>query len=515
MAPLVLADQFAELVLWEPEPRRAAVLARVFERLGAPVTLIAAPLEELLAHQGRYRLVVLEDSYARLSRMAGGDVARAVARLVEPGGQCLVVTGNRWGWSNVKRACMFPKGGQASPDVGRLPSLGGLQRALRRASLNVQRVYCLYPDHRETEEMFGWNGSLPSHLNHGPARILDRLGLVKRTHNGLAVVAGHETIGGGFLDRLLEHVRERLALGATPEIGECRVQAIGTVLAFLRLPGGSQGVLRVALSTLARGRIERAGRMLDALGRRAPGLGALAPAQLDAGVFHERTYALEAKLPGVTAVRLMGAPEAAARVLEATVDFLAALNRVDRRAYRVDDAFAQQRLRPSFANMRRHFGPCSGRLDRIYDHLLRALRGHDLPLVWAHGDLNVGNVLLDGEGRTIAGIIDWDHGTQEGLPLHDLLHFLLSIRRLREDRRIGEVVVTAMEGRLFGPQERAALTRLAAVLEIPEGLVNPLLITYWAQHVAEQLDDTASQLTPAWIDDNFRTPLRRIAELVS
>jgi len=514
IAPLVLADQFAEVVVWESEPRRAGVLGRFFKRLGVPVNVVSAPLDTLLDHNGRYRLVVLEDSYAQLSRTHGSGVARSVSRLLEPGGQCLVVTGNRWGWDNIKRALTFPKRARALADVGGLPSLGGLRRALRDASLAAQRVYGLYPDHRDTEEMLGWNRSLPLHRNRGAARILDRLGLVKWVHHGLAVVAGHDTAGSSFIDGLLRHLRESLALNATPEISDCRFQEIGALLAFVRLPGNREGVLRVALSKLAQVRMERAGDILEALRTRAPELYALAPPQLAAGVFHGRTYTLEAKLPGVTAASLMVNPQATRRILESTLELLASLNQVERRSHHVDQGFVERRLGPWFATMQRYVGGCSDRLEKIYGHLTHAFRGLDLPLVWAHGDLNVDNMLLDPRDLTLTGVIDWDHGTREGLPLHDLLHFLLSVRRLSGDRPIGDVVVSAMEGRLFEPHERAALTRHGTMLGIPESLRTPLLITYWAQHVGEQLDEAAGQLTESWIDNNFRIPLERIGGLV-
>ena len=253
------------------------MLARFFKRLGVSVNVVTVPLDTLLDHNGRYRLVVLEDSYAQLSRTHGRRVARSVSRLLEPGGQCLVVTGNRWGWDHVKRAFTFSKRVRAVADVADLPSLGGLQRALRDASLAAQRVYGLYPDHRGTEEILGWNRSLPLHRNRGAARLLDRLGLVKWMHHGLAVVAGQDTVGSSFIDGLLRRLRESLALHTTPEIRDCRFREIGALLAFVRLPGNREGVLRVALSKLAQVRMERAGDFLNALRTRAPELYALAP----------------------------------------------------------------------------------------------------------------------------------------------------------------------------------------------------------------------------------------------
>ena len=61
-------------------------------------------------------------------------------------------------------------------------------------------------------------------------------------------------------------------------------------------------------------------------------------------------------------------------------------------------------------------------------------------LSWTHGDLAPGNVLFSDDGRRTTGIIDWERARADGLSDLDSAHFLLTVRMLREDRELGDLV---------------------------------------------------------------------------
>jgi Phosphotransferase enzyme family len=76
---------------------------------------------------------------------------------------------------------------------------------------------------------------------------------------------------------------------------------------------------------------------------------------------------------------------------------------------------------------------------------LRALlrngwRGRVVKVSWTHGDLAPGNVVFTGDGRRTAGIIDWERARPDGVSDLDHAHLLLTVRMLREDRELGDLV---------------------------------------------------------------------------
>ena len=109
------------------------------------------------------------------------------------------------------------------------------------------------------------------------------------------------------------------------------------------------------------------------------------------------------------------------------------------------------------------------------------LRRYATPRTAVHGDLWLGNVLLD--GRRVSGVVDWEGGTASGEPVRDLVRFALMYalfldRRTKVGRRVpghrvlragdwGAGVVYALDGtgwfpELFRRFLRNGLARLGA-----------------------------------------------------
>jgi aminoglycoside phosphotransferase (APT) family kinase protein len=77
-------------------------------------------------------------------------------------------------------------------------------------------------------------------------------------------------------------------------------------------------------------------------------------------------------------------------------------------------------------------------LDRLSEIWAR-LREHATPRTAVHGDLWLGNILLD--GGKVSGVVDWEGGTASGEPVRDLVRFALMYalfldRRTRVGRRV-------------------------------------------------------------------------------
>ncbi|MDH3455890.1 MAG: aminoglycoside phosphotransferase family protein [Gemmatimonadota bacterium] len=513
MTPLVLCDRFAELVVWEPERRRAELLDRfLVGSLGLPIRVIGAPLHRLAAHSEQYSLVAFEDTFAQRPGSCPKDVVRSAVRLLEDDGQCCVVTANRFGRSNLKDALRsltrkFKRGARPGDT---LPSLSGIRRELRGASLVHQRTYSFYPDHRQPREILGWNGHLPHHVRAKFRRPLHRLGFQAGLHDGFMVIAGRQQSAWGFVDQLLTHLRDELRLGALPAVDECRVQRTGVLMFFLNLHDHGKAVLRVPIHHKGALRMDASRRVLALLAARAPQISSFAPEQLAHGALGRTPYALEGRLPGVTGDQVIARSGTDRGIMDEAFHFLEQLSLVHCQRRQVDEAFGTRHFRPVFATLHRYYPEVSPALKDIEAFLVRSTRGQQIPLIWVHGDFNIRNVLLEPSARRLTGVIDWDSSKEFGLPLQDLLHFILSMHRRRTGMCLGHAVAHALEGELLVARERSLLDGYCDLLGLEETLVTPLLMLYWAEHIAGHFVSGGPERREAWHEENFFEPLRSI-----
>jgi hypothetical protein len=105
---------------------------------------------------------------------------------------------------------------------------------------------------------------------------------------------------------------------------------------------------------------------------------------------------------------------------------------------------------------------------------------------WIHGDYWLGNVLM-GTGGRVAGIVDWGGMTRRGLVAVDLLHLVLTTRRLRNDRELGSLVAEAIEEPAWSPAEWEVLEPLAAEADADPAWWRAMVVLTWAHHVASNM----------------------------
>jgi aminoglycoside phosphotransferase (APT) family kinase protein len=516
MTPLLLSDHFAELVVWDPEPRRAELLRNFYTSLDLRVHVIADSLRCLADRSERYSVVALEDSLATSTSGLHDDIVKCIVRLLEPDGQCCVVTANRLGVSRLRSSEL--NWGQRLTQLMEyrqsLPTVDGLRRRIRNASLATQRSYFFYPDHREPREILGWNRALPSRFSSGFFRWLDRIGLLARVHDGFMVVAGHEQLAPSFVEQLMICLGEELGLKAVPKVDQCRVQRTGVLLFFTDLADEGTGVLRVPLRQEGVTRIESSRRVMALLAERAPQICSVAPEQLAAGELLDRPYTLERKITGVTAAEIIGKSGTAVHVLEGALQFLCALGKVHTVVRQIDDRFLADHIKPVFSLLRQHHQQLSSDFHEVETALIRNTAGHEIPLIWRHGDFNVNNVLFHPTNIDVAGVVDWEEGRALGLPLQDLLHFILSVHRQRHGWSIGQAVIRALEGRLLDIDEQSAIERYCDKLALSQALFVPLLVMHWAEHACSLSKKAGSLLTQKWLEENLFMPLDKIRCLV-
>ena len=125
-------------------------------------------------------------------------------------------------------------------------------------------------------------------------------------------------------------------------------------------------------------------------------------------------------------------------------------------------------------------------LDFLHSLCERAA-GRSCPFVPVHRDLTLANILVD--ERSGLGVVDWEHATDDGLPLTDLLYAgvdAVAARRRYADRP------AAFAG-CFGldvspsPLERLR-SRLASALELDEVVQRLCFHACWLHHAANESD---------------------------
>jgi hypothetical protein len=130
-------------------------------------------------------------------------------------------------------------------------------------------------------------------------------------------------------------------------------------------------------------------------------------------------------------------------------------------------------------------------------------------VAWIHGDYWPGNVLVS-EAGSILGVLDWDSVRRHELPVHDLLHFLLTTRRLQEGRPWGSIVGDLLKSPRWTDSEQEYVAQLEA--SAPLGSVRAALLLYWLQVVESNLRrHPAVTSTPRWLSANVNPVLESVA----
>jgi aminoglycoside phosphotransferase (APT) family kinase protein len=276
------------------------------------------------------------------------------------------------------------------------------------------------------------------------------------------------------------------------------------------LDSSREAVVRIPLDHTADGRLQRAWSAIESLHDRAPSVAALVPEPLVRGDVGGMPFYAERKCEGLSAKSLLQDATYRSTVLEAVLDFSLQLNGAAVERKRVDDRVLEEHVAPHFTPIVRYAPGSSERLGRLRSYVFERLRGVTLPLVWVHGDLHSSNILCDPGTGGLRVVMDWDSSAVRGLPLLDLLHFLVCEERRRHDLSMGAAVARALEGTLLTDEENDLIARYSRAMELPPDSVKPLLIVYWARLVALRLARSGGKLSRQWETSNLTEPLNRI-----
>lgn len=102
-------------------------------------------------------------------------------------------------------------------------------------------------------------------------------------------------------------------------------------------------------------------------------------------------------------------------------------------------------------------------LRSVKERLRAGLGGRSWPFVPEHGDFHLGNCLFEAGGARLTGVIDWDLGACPGLPVLDVLHFLVTSEGT--GRLDGGTAARLLHGGMSA-ESRALLGGYIAALEV-------------------------------------------------
>jgi hypothetical protein len=251
------------------------------------------------------------------------------------------------------------------------------------------------------------------------------------------------------------------------------------IVVLARGPGRSSAVVKLPLSAAAARGLARESASLAALHADAR-LGdwrELLARPLAAGTVLGQRYRVDSVLPGRP---VASSPAGTDGALE-TIHLLhrATAARVPGRAERWID----EPLR----DLERHGPPppsVAARLRRLRHELYGAVASREFSAGWIHGDYWPGNVLFAEGSERPAGIVDWEAAGSPELPIHDVLHVLVSIRRAASGEQLGAIVRDLLGAWIWPPHERRLLDRYATWRHDGSLSDRHAVLLYWLRQVA-------------------------------
>jgi hypothetical protein len=245
------------------------------------------------------------------------------------------------------------------------------------------------------------------------------------------------------------------------------------------------------------------------------GFAALLPCRLAAGELGPWHYVVDAQLPGVPAVEL--SPAQWLPMERAAVEQITLLHQATAVPVVVGEAQARHWIDQPLTLLAQLLGPTRGlwrgRLVQLRADLRAGVLGRRVLTSWIHGDLWLGNVLVDEPSLAVVGLVDWDLATGGELPLQDVFSVLLSQWWRSDSRDLGSLVCRVLDGEPL-PQHWHALLA-ASDWSIPDGDVElrVQLLLSWLRHVVTKGMDRHEQPSLAalgWDVRNVHRVLRRL-----
>lgn len=226
---------------------------------------------------------------------------------------------------------------------------------------------------------------------------------------------------------------------------------------------------------------------------RLEGWSRLLPRLLAEGEVAGQFYVVEQALGGHDGLSLLSNPKAYMRLQRAAAKGICELHQRTGSSVVVDKQMLERWVDQPLLLLRRlvltHSRAASydAAIDRLSAELSGMLLGRVLTVSSSHGDFWLGNILIDHDGTTLTGIVDWDRAGVGELPILDLLHLVLYTRTLVQGCGFGDVVQALLTGSSWLPHERTVLEIGALDLQGEIVAERAAVLLCWLRHVAGNL----------------------------
>jgi aminoglycoside phosphotransferase (APT) family kinase protein len=214
----------------------------------------------------------------------------------------------------------------------------------------------------------------------------------------------------------------------------------------------------------------------------------LLPRALVTGERRGHAYRIDSALDGSAPPARSLNTNASGSLLAAAADAITALHAATAAVVRVDSAALERWVDAPLRELTKPglTGPAARlRLEHLRAELYEALEGRRFSAGWIHGDYWLGNLLVSPgvPAPVISGIVDWEAAAPGELPLHDLLHLIVSTQRLRTGAELGRIIRDRLGDYGWTSEERLLVERHAC-RDADELSPRHALLLYWLRHLA-------------------------------
>ena len=233
-------------------------------------------------------------------------------------------------------------------------------------------------------------------------------------------------------------------------------------------------------------------------------LSRIIPQILHTGRFRGQVYSIETTLPGRNATEYLASRRTRSDLGFLGLRFLRRLQTLSRSDTVLDLETWNQRFQPMLdavgAFVKHH--DSAGVYDSIARRVRDPLLDQTVPLVFAHGNFWIGNLLFEPD-LGLSGVIDWDSAVEGGLPFVDLLYFLVRTDSLIQNTSLGEAVSKWIAADLKPLVGHPLVEAYRQEFAIPRAWLRPLFYVCWIQHIHSHVRyGTPALQRPAWLSRN-------------